>query len=184
MSSDNSADTSQADSETTSVEPKDDLEDGHQALAYTATWINNADTKAGLLSAAVAVVLAGITQQAHSIKNVLSPAGGGEWAALSLFALLAGALMVAIIALAKVITPRMPLPQSPSRFGFPTLASPTWRHHPATREGAAEEVWQQARLLSSIARSKFGSLRVASIATFSSLPLFGAWSVVASVIDG
>lgn len=165
------------------VEPASDLADAHHAIGYAGMWINNADTKAGLLSAALAVVVAAATQQSRVIGDVLRPGGGGEWAALVVLCLLGLAIVVGVVALGLVITPRTPPPAAPSRFGFPTLASHGWRHVPATRAQAAEEAWGQAHVLSRIATRKFAALRVASIAVFSSFPLYGCWIVTTSLID-
>lgn len=93
------------------------------------------------------------------------------------------AILVAIVALALVITPRTPPPQEPSRFGFPTLASHGWKHQPATRAEVAGEAWGQAQVLSGIAKRKYAALRVASAAVFCSLLLYVAWAVAASLIN-
>lgn len=60
------------------VDAADDLADAHHAIDYAGTWINNADTKAGLLSAALAVVLAATSQQSKAIGDVLRPSDGAN----------------------------------------------------------------------------------------------------------
>jgi len=166
----------------TATDPSEDLVDAHHAIGYAGTWINNADTKAGLLAAALAVVVAGATQQSEAIQDALRPANGGEAVALVLLCLLGATVAIATLGLALATLPRTPPPQAPSRFGFPTLASPGWRHVPATRAQAATEAWAQAQVLSRIAARKYATLRVAVTAVFASLPLFAAWSVAAALI--
>ncbi len=165
------------------VEPADDLADAHKALGYFGTWINSADTKAGLLSAALAVVIAAVTQQRGAVADVVRPANGGELAALCLLGLLGAFVIVALVALARAITPRTQPSDIPSRFGFPTVAFHGWKHLPATRAQAAEEAWSQAHALAGIAATKNRAVRMASVAVFTTLPLYVSWSVVASLID-
>ncbi len=166
----------------TATDPCDDLVDAHHAIGYAGTWINNADTKAGLLAAALAVVVAGATQQAEAMSDALRPGDGSEVAALILLCLLGAAVATATVGLALATIPRTPPPQAPSRFGFPTLASHGWRHVPATRAQAAAEAWGQAQVLAGIAARKYVRLRVAMTAAFASLPLYAAWSVAAALI--
>lgn len=161
----------------------DDLTDAHHAIGYFSTWINNADTKAGLLSAALAVVIAGGAQQAHSIGDVARPDGPSELAALVVLCLLGAALAVGIVALAMVVTPRTPHSQPPSRFGFPTVASHAWRCERSSRENAASEAWGQAHVLAQIAARKFVSLRLASISVFTAVWLVTVWITTTSLLD-
>ena len=160
----------------------DHLADAHQAVGYAGGWVNNADTKAGLLSAAVAVVIAATSQQAGAIKAVARFKHSSDVVAFTLFCLLGVAVTVALIALATALVPRTPPPQMSSRFGFPTLASPGWTPSPVTRAEAADEAWNQARVLSTIAQRKFVSLMVACVAVFVALPLYLAWMVAAALV--
>lgn len=164
------------------VDTADDLADAHHAIDYFSNWVKNADTKAGLLSAVLAVVIAGGAQQADAIGDITRPNGPGEMAALVVMCLLGAALVVGILALAMVVTPRTPPPQAPSRFGFPTVASHAWRGERVSRDEAASEAWGQARVLAQIAARKFVTLRVASVAVFSALWLVTAWIVTTSLL--
>jgi hypothetical protein len=160
---------------------EDDLADAHSAIVYASTWVNSADTKAGFLAAMSAVVIAAISQQTDEIGVAIQLAGNGRPVPLVLLVLVGSALAVALVALAFVITPRTPPPQAPSRFGFPTLASRGWKRVRATRAQAAEEAWDQARVLSRVARAKFKALRVAAVAEFLSVFLYAAWTVTVSL---
>lgn len=177
-----SPDPEQGPADVTATDPSDDLLDAHHAIGYAGTWINNADTKAGLLAAALAVVVAGATQQAEAIGDALRPANGGEAVALVLLGMLGATVATATVGLGLATIPRTPPPQAPSRFDFPTLTSHGWRHVPATRAQAAAEAWGQAQVLSRIAARKYAMLRVAMTAVFGSLPLYAAWSVAAALI--
>lgn len=167
----------------TVAKPADDLDDAHHAIDYAGDWIRNADTKAGLLTASVAVVIAAGTAQVSASSEMLRPSDGREWLVLAILGFAVTALAVAIVALAVVITPRTPPAQAPSRFSFPTLASHAWRHTPATRAQAAEEAWEQANVLASIAQDKFRALRVASLATFTGLVLYACWAIAAVLLN-
>lgn len=160
----------------------EDLADAHQAMGYFTIWIQNADTKAGLLSAALAVVLGAMAQQGKVLGDVLRPNHLGEWAALVLLCCLGFTVLVATISLALVLTPRTPPPQEPSRFGFPTVASDEWKHSPATRAQAGAEAWGQAQVLALIAARKYATLRFAARSVFLGIPLFAAWVVVTSIL--
>lgn len=160
----------------------DDLADAHFAIGYASGWVTNADTKAGLLSAAIALILGASGQQISKIHLIMALRNGAAWTALALLVAMGICVVTAIGALASVLIPRTTPPRRPSRFGYPTLSSPAWKHTPASRVEAAEEAWDQAGVISGIASTKFRALRVASKAVFLALPFYGAWIVAASFV--
>lgn len=157
-----------------------DLQDARQSMAMFSSWVNNADTKAGLLAATVAVVLARLSQQTVAIRRVITPDEVGEWGALIVLLVLSVAVGTAFVALAHTLIPRT-FDDVESRFSFPHVAATKWTHKPASpREDVASEAWAQVATLARIVKSKFRFLKIATIATFVALPLFLVWSVVAT----
>jgi hypothetical protein len=163
-------------------ELSDHVSDAFQMIGSTGAWINNADTKAGLLAAAVAVLVAALAQQMSVLAEVLRPHGPTAWIALSLLSLLVMDMCTAVLALGFVIRPRTQLPETHSRFSFPTIADPAWKYHPANRTEVAAEAWSQARVLARIATVKFQVVKIAARATYSSVILYLAWLMAASLV--
>lgn len=162
-------------------EPEDDLDDGHHAIAYVAAWITNADTKAGLLSAVLALVVAALTQQPDAIADALPPTDGSDWIAVVMFGLVVLGLATSLALLALALVPRSPTSQQPNRFGYPTLARAEWTHTPAGRRQAASEAWEQAHVLATIVSRKYANLRRATVAVFFTLIASLAWVTVAAL---
>jgi hypothetical protein len=159
-----------------------DLEDAHHALDAFREWITNADTKAGLLSAASAVLVGAVGSQQRAITAVLSPRGSLEYIGLGLLIAWTLSLSVALAALGYALVPRIPHPSAPSRFAFPTVARSDWPLTPISRAGAAREAWAEAKVLALVAAHKFSGLRIAFPSFAAALALFLAWSAVAARI--
>jgi hypothetical protein len=160
----------------------DGLADALQMITNTGTWINNADTKAGLLAAAVAVLVAALAQQTSVLTQVLHAHSRHVWVAFSILVGLVVDLCTSVAALGLALRPRTPHPQTPSRFSFPTIASPAWTRWPEDRDQVAAEAWTQAHLLARIAVGKFRALKVATTATLSSVVLYLEWLLAAALV--
>lgn len=152
-----------ADPNVESGDSHDDLEDAHHAIDYVSGWIRAADTKAGLLSAAIALILTGTFGQDSPFTSDTQT--GLE--SLTRLLIWVG-LLLAVVSLAATITSRS-RPGPASRFAFPTLADDTWNRPIVDRGQVAREAWAQAQALAAIARRKHLAVGVASWATFTSL---------------
>lgn len=159
-----------------------DIDDAHHAIEYVGQWIRSADTKAGLLATSVAVIIGAGSSQLATFRSSLQTSGAVVWATSTLIGITIVAIVVAIVSLAVMVTPRTSQSEIPSRFSFPTLASPPWIHPPTARTEASKEAWAQARVLSRIAQDKHRALRVASPATFSALLLYVVSFITALVL--
>ena len=152
-----------ADPQSESVSPRHDLEDAHHAIDYVSGWIRAADTKAGLLSAAIALMITGMLQQDNPIGTVPTDLAG-----IARVLIWVG-LLVAVLAVGATIAPRTSPTATPCRFAFPTLADGRWTRSVASRSNIADEAWVQAKALAVIAKRKHQAVWVASWATFISL---------------
>lgn len=150
----------------------DDLDDAHHAIDYFGQWIRGADTKAGLLAASVAVIIGTGSAKITTSTNALQPPTDLSALTRVLVGLTIVAVSISVAALAVAVVPRTTPSEIPSRFSFPTVASPDWTFVPATRDEASVQAWTQARVLARIAQNKHGALRVASVTTFSSMFLY------------
>lgn len=159
-----------------------DLDDAHKAIDAFRGWINNADTKAGLLSAGVAALVAGVTQQRTALGLALSPNSAKTYVALAVLIIWLSAIIVVVTALGFSLIPRLDAPPTSNRFAFPTVARWDWSITPADRETAAGEAWAEARVLAIIASNKFRGLKVAFPAFGVALVLFLAWTCVGSIL--
>lgn len=145
------------------------LEDAEFAITQFSSWIVSADTKAGLLSAATALLIGGLIGERGNLAVAVRGHTGIDTAVLALLALTGVALVVTAGFLVGVLYPRKaPLPES--RFAWPRHVAPsppdmtrlvTEEHDQAV---IATEAWLQATALASIAGSKFGAFKIALIA--------------------
>ena len=163
--------------------PSDDVDDARHAISEFSSLINNADTKAGLATAATAVIVAGIAQQQDALGDALGADTAAERWALVLVALTAIALLVTLVGLGLALIPRTPIGIRGGRFSYPTVAEEEWRFVPGMpRSHVASEAWAQARTLAQIVRRKFTAVKVALIALGVSFVLFCCWTTVAALI--
>lgn len=160
----------------------DDVDDALHAIDTMTTWVTHADTKAGLLATAVAVVIAAIAQDRDTISDVVRASGAAEVISAAILAGIGGLLLVAVVALGVAVTPRTRLDSRPTRFGLPTLASPGWTRTYVPRSEISDEAWLQATTLARIANRKFSFIRTASIAVTSALVLLIAWTFSTSFV--
>ena len=97
-------------------------DDAYLALQTIAPLANNADTKIGLLAAALAILAGGAVRQRTKVAALwLGDLGVREVVALGLLTVCATALVAAGLWLFRALRPRLTSGQ-PSRFAFPHLA--------------------------------------------------------------
>ncbi len=135
-------------------------DDAVQAMNHIGSWVNNADTKIGLLAAALTVLTGGIVRQRSRFETLVTHDPGPQgWTAVVFLAVSAGALFVAAAWLFRALMPRLTNDQ-PSRFAFPHLAGAELdtlvAHDPAV---VRRDAWTQAQTLSKIVLDKYCCFR-------------------------
>jgi hypothetical protein len=131
-------------------------DDAYLAITTVGPWVNNADTKIGLLATALTVLTAGVVRQRHTVETVIDTGVGWRAGiALCLLGVCVVALVIAGACLFKALKPRL-TNAGPSRFAFPHLADADLdelaRHDP---EAIRREAWLQAKTLAGIVRDKY-----------------------------
>jgi hypothetical protein len=144
-------------------------------------WIRNADTKAGLLSAVVSILLVGLTQNSSAIEFATRASDGRGRLALASLVLLVVSFSVAGFFLIRLQIPRLLAADRLNRFAFPSVA----RSAVEDLEGASphqlvEEAWEEAHTLARTAMRRFIELRLAWIWTAASLACFVIFSGISS----
>lgn len=136
------------------------LEDAEFAITSFGAWIVSADTKAGLLSAATALLVGALVGERSNLVTAARGQLSIDVAVLGLLAFTAAALLLTAGFLGGVLYPRKS-PHADSRFAWPRHVAPApldmtrlveQRHD---EEEIAKEAWLQATALATIARSKF-----------------------------
>jgi len=147
--------------------PGPETQDAYFAIEQFTAWINSADTKAGFLSAALAIVVNGLVLDSRfGGVGQLSDRGPVVVLAFCLSALCAlvctGALMLAIY-------PRVQA-QPYSRYSWPSVAESTSGTPAAAAPIASRhEAWSTARSLAIITRKKYRYLRFSFVCWIVSL---------------
>jgi hypothetical protein len=152
-----------------------ETQDAYFAIEQFTVWINSADSKAGFLSAALAIVVNGMVlewgSQPRGLRH-LSEQGAVAAVAFCLSVLCAlactGTLLLAIY-------PRV-RQHAYSRYSWPSVAQSAAQATTAlTPIASRREAWATARLLALIARQKYRYLRFSFICWIASL----AWLLLA-----
>lgn len=154
-------------------------EDAFLALSTIGSWVNNADTKIGLLATALTVLTCGAVRQRPRVAAIFD-AGvhlrGGL--ALGALAVCVAAIVVAGSCLYRALRPRL-TNGAPSRFAFPCLATADLV---ALRDvdpvAVREEAWIQAKTLSQIVNAKYEGFRCALRAGLVAGVAFVGWLVL------
>jgi hypothetical protein len=134
-------------------------DDALPAIAAISTWINNADTKIGLLGIVDTALIGAFVSQHDRARTVLDHADRRGAIALVLLALGVVALVISILYLFRALQPRLSSNQ-PSRFAFPWVAEADLADlMAADHEKIRREAWIQAQTLSRIVRAKYAGLR-------------------------
>lgn len=135
-------------------------DDALQAMNHIGSWVNNADTKIGLLATALTVLTGGVVRQRSQFETLVTDHPGLRgWTAVVLLAVSAAALLVAGWWLFRALMPRL-TNDKPSRFAFPHLAHDDLdtlvAHDPAA---VRRDAWTQAKTLSQIVLDKYCCFR-------------------------
>lgn len=125
-------------------------------MTSMAQWVTGADTKLGLLAAALTVLTGAIlTQERDAWRELTSHPSSAQLVACGFLAVSLIALLLAVLQLVQGLRARVPL-GAPNRFSFPHVARMTVAEldvlDPAT---ARHDAWTQAHALANIARCKY-----------------------------
>ncbi|WP_147258772.1 Pycsar system effector family protein [Pseudonocardia hierapolitana] len=152
------------------------------ALTTIGPWVNNADTKIGLLAAALTVMTGGAIRQRPRVETVLLAGMDTRGSiALASLAVCALALLTAGIYLFRALKPRL-TNTAPSRFAFPHLADADLSQLTDSDPAAVRaEGWIQAQTLARIVRHKYTCFRKALIAGTIAGGAFVTWLLLVPI---
>lgn len=154
-------------------------DDALPAIDAISTWINNADTKIGLLGIVDTALIGAFAAQHDRARTVLNHADRRDTVGLVLLALGVVALVASILYLFRALQPRLDSYQ-PSRFAFPWVADADLSDLMAgDHEKIRREAWIQAQTLSRIVRAKYKGLRRALPCAVLAGVLLASWLLVA-----
>ncbi len=153
-----------------------------RAIADFGFWIQNADTKAGLLGVVLGALVAALVSQGDLIREVAARPGTRAWPA---WVLLACHLLTLAGAFAELVRSQLPRlrPSGESAYAFPWVAVQDLDTLLKPGRAAGRHAWRHARLLARIAREKFRCIRRALWWTAAAVPLFVAWSLTAVLLS-
>lgn len=154
-------------------------EDAFLALSTIGPWVNNADTKIGLLATALTVLTCGAVRQRPRVEAMYDAAFHIRGVlALTALVVCVVAIVVAGSCLYRALRPRL-TNGSPSRFAFPHLATADLDKL-ADMDPAAvrKEAWIQAQTLCQIVNAKYKCFRNALRAGLVAGVAFALWLVL------
>jgi hypothetical protein len=131
-------------------------EDAFLALTATGPWVNNADTKIGLLATALTVLTTGVVRQRPRVES-LGNGGVDVRGALALACLAVSAALIVLAGywLFRALRPRL-VNSKPSRFAFPHLAGADLATlTDADPVAVRKEAWIQVKTLSQVILNKY-----------------------------
>ena len=153
-------------------------DDALPAIDAVGIWINNADTKVGLLGIVDTALVGAFVAQHDRARAVLGHTDRRDILALVLLSLGAVALVTSILYLLRALQPRLDS-YHPSRFAFPWVADADLADLMAgNHEQIRLEAWIQAQTLSKIVRAKYKGLRRALPCAVLAGALLVGWLVV------
>lgn len=135
----------------------DPAADALAAIEQFQRLINNADTKAGFMVAAVTVLVGAIVRQ--PVSDHLPAVDVADWIGLGLLGLSAAGGLAAAFFVARCLMPRVKRHEF-SRFSWPSVARVELDQLLRLPRGRrAEEAWMTARALAQILAEKYGALQ-------------------------
>lgn len=146
-----------------------DAQDAYFAIQQFTGWINSADSKAGFLSAALAVVVNGIVLEYNSHHAGVQGLGGRGAVMVAAFAVSALCALGCTGTLVLAIYPRIQA-QTHSRYSWPSVAECTSAALEASAPIASRsEAWSTAHSLALITQRKYRFLRFSFVCWIASL---------------
>ncbi|MCP2260895.1 hypothetical protein LX15_004615 [Streptoalloteichus tenebrarius] len=154
-------------------------EDARFAMTHFASWIGNADTKAGLLAAATTVLAGAVVGQRAAVVAALTRPTGWRVVALVGLGLSVVGVVVTTLFLIRAVAPRV-RQDGFSRYSWPTVADTSLSGLMATDpEGDRREAWLSALTLARIVRRKYANLRCAFVSWLISVTGLTVWLIIA-----
>lgn len=153
-------------------------EDVRLSIEQTSEWIRSADTKTGLLGAALAIVVS-IIPEAVTKQQILDTfdSARGFLVGAALVTMLS-ALVMAGYFMMRVLVPRLNAAAGGSRFSWPWVAQRSVSQLLALEpQTARAEAWSQARTLALIARDKHRSFAWALRFSAVAVSAFLVWRI-------
>ena len=153
-------------------------DDALPAISTISTWVNNADTKIGLLGIVDTALTGAFVAQHNRAKTAIDHAGLRSTITLVLLALGLTALVTSILFLFLALQPRLSSDHQ-SRFAFPWVADAELDDLlAADHEKIRHEAWIQAQTLSRIVRAKYKRLQRALPCTVLAGALLASWLLI------
>lgn len=155
-----------------------DTSDVEFLLGQTAEWIRAADTKTGLLLAALTVLLGGLSSSARDLKTLWS---GHHADGLGVLIVLAASVVLLVVAYALLIAVLLPRRTSfaDTRYAWPWVNNKSLGElEILTPDSRRREAWRQAKQLAAIAARKHSLFAAAVWVSAGSVACFLAWSVL------
>lgn len=138
-------------------------EDAELVIQETGNWIRNADTKATVLAAALALTISTSVTHCAGVLAAYHDRGGsiGRWIIIVASLVAAATLLLSIFNVYKTLVPRTTPETAFNRFGWPSIA--TCPHPPTKLEPGAlrDDAWRQCYQLALIAQGKFRHFKFA-----------------------
>jgi hypothetical protein len=134
--------------------------DARFAIDQFARWIANADTKAGLLAAAMVILASALGQQGAPLSHRLPPGSFGGWVSLCGLVVSAGAVVASTTFLVRAVAPSVEASEGFSRYSLVSVADASVADLVrANSDLDRDQGWGTATLLARIALRKFRNLR-------------------------
>lgn len=137
-----------------------DSGDARFVIDHFTRWIANADTKAGMLAAALIITADALGEQGRIVANRLPPRSPAEWVAVLALLVCTCGIVASVAFLLRTVTPRVEMSVRFSRYSFASVAdAPIADLVRMDRGSDREQGWRTATILASIARRKFRNLQ-------------------------
>lgn len=156
-------------------------DDAALAINTFGTWVNNADTKIGILGTIVVALLVAIVRERERVAATLRAVQPATHDLVAV-GFLAGSILAAAFAsffLTQALRPRR-TSAYPSRFAFPHVATlPDLTGFEIYDPAAArQEAWQQAQMLASITTEKYAYFFRALVALVVGALAYVVWRAI------
>ncbi|UGQ13549.1 hypothetical protein LO772_08065 [Yinghuangia sp. ASG 101] len=147
---------------------------GLRAIDDFGRWVENADAKAAVVTAALGSLGAGLISQARLIQHTWHLAGEGTETPAGLLGALLLLMTVALVELGWTVLPSL-VPSGENRHSFPWVAANDLDTVTAAHPDSERDAWRHAQLLADIACTKLRHLRRAICATGLAATIFLTW---------
>ncbi|MFG1987283.1 hypothetical protein ACGFN0_24465 [Streptomyces albidoflavus] len=134
--------------------PGTDLRSGLTVYASLHAATQFADTKAGIVGAVQAGLMAAPVSEGDMVREAWERGGSGAWVMPALLLLHVAAFLPAVYYVIQALRPRLGPPPSANRFSLPLLAVADGTPPPAGEACEREEVWQLIPVLARVVVAK------------------------------